>query len=93
MFKLRKNQKSRDEIIQDHILSLTNGKDYGLCAPPMKAQVAVHELCRHFLGDNWYTSMPVQEQANTEIVYAIESRYSGDRQSWKKLKKAGESDG
>ena len=58
------------------ILKLTNGKDYGIFAPPMDAQVALIELCHHFLGEDWYSVNPVsQEQINTEIVYEIERKY------------------
>lgn len=65
-----------DEEITKRILSLCKDGNYGLCAPPMDAQVALNELCRFFLGEDWYTVMPVhQEQVNTEIVYEIESRY------------------
>lgn len=70
----------RNKVDYDHIMSLTNRKDYGLCSPPMKAQVAVNELCRYFLGEDWYSTMPQNsEQVNTEIVYAIESQYKGCR--------------
>ena len=70
--------KKRTRCDVEHILSLTNGKDYGLCAPPMKAQVAVDELCRYFLGDDYYIVMPENtEQGNTQIVYDIERKYKG----------------
>lgn len=66
----------------DHILSLTDGKDYGLCSPPMKAQVAVDELCRYFLGEDWYVSISMSpEQVNTNIVAEIEKKYKGCRKS------------
>jgi len=46
----------------------------------MKAQVALDELCRYFLGEDWYTTMPEsQEQVNTEIVYEIERKYKGNK--------------
>jgi len=68
----------RNKVDKEHILSLTDGKDYGLISPPMDAQVAVYELCRYFLGEEWYTSNPgSQRQCNTDIVYAIESNYKG----------------
>jgi hypothetical protein len=58
------------------LLSLTDGNDYGLCSPPMKAQTALNELCNFFLGKDWYTVMPMsQEQVNTEIVFEIEESY------------------
>ena len=61
----------------ERLLKLTNGKDYGIFAPPMNAQVAVDELCRHLLGEDWYSVNPVSaEQINTEIVYEIERKYN-----------------
>ncbi len=69
--------KNRDKLTRERILKLTNGKDYGICSPPMDAQVALNELCRYFLGE-WYSAMPQsQKQVNTEIVYGIETRYKG----------------
>lgn len=68
----------KEETLKERILKLTDGKDYGICSPPMKAQVALNELCRYFLGENWYTVLPEStEQINTEIVYEIENRYKG----------------
>ena len=79
-FPRRNKMFKREKVNKEHILSLTDGKDYGLCSPPMEAQVAVNELCRYFLGEDWYSVMPQSgEQVNTEIVYAIECNYKGKR--------------
>lgn len=68
----------RNTINVTHLLSLTKEGDYGIMPPPMDAQVALNELCRYFLGEDWYTVNPVsQEQVNTEIVGAIETLYKG----------------
>ncbi len=69
----------RNKFNRDHILSLCEKGDYGIFAPPMKAQTAVDELCRYFLGDDWYSSSGAThpEQVNTEIVAEIEKRYKG----------------
>lgn len=69
----------RKKFGRDHILSLCEKGDYGIFAPPMKAQSAVDELCRYFLGDDWYSSSGTThpEQVNTEIVAEIEKRYKG----------------
>lgn len=77
--------KNKDKMTRERILSLTDGKDYGLFSPPMKAQTAVNELCRYFLGEDWYsvTNM-TNEQVNTEIVYEIESRYKGYKRWFRK---------
>ena len=45
----------------------------------MDAQVALNELCRYFLGKNWYDSSGATspEQVNTAIVAEIEKNYRG----------------
>ena len=49
-----------------------NPYDYGICPPPIKAQDALNVLITHFLGENWYTVLPLnQEQVNTSAVYQI----------------------
>lgn len=69
----------RKRFDREHILSLCEKGDYGIFAPPMKVQSAVDELCRYFLGDDWYSSSGAThpEQVNTEIVAEIEKRYKG----------------
>lgn len=71
----------RKTFNRDHILSLCEPGDYGIFAPPMKAQVALDELCHYFLGDDWYSSSGCTntEQINTEIVAEIEKQYYGCR--------------
>lgn len=64
------------EETAERFFKLTDGKDYGIFCPPMKAQVAVNELCHFFLGEDWYSLNPVStEQINTEIVYEIERKF------------------
>lgn len=76
MFKFKKRETNKKRL--ERILKLTDGKDYGIFPAPMNAQVAVNELCRYFLGDDWYTSGSISNgQVNTEIVFEIESRYKG----------------
>lgn len=74
--------KKRNKFDAKHILSLCEDGDYGILAPPMKAQVAVDELCRYFLGEDWYDTSGVTnpEQINTIIVAEIEQRYKGAKQ-------------
>ena len=68
-------KKETDDEIAGRILKLTDEKDYGIFPPPMNAQVAINELCRYFLGENWYgPGSGSIEQSNTNIVYFIESR-------------------
>lgn len=50
--------------------------DYGICPPPLDAQVAFNALAAHFLGDDWTTPLPVnQEQVNTMQLYDIITKY------------------
>lgn len=81
-------ENSRENIIKRHISSLTDKKSHSLCSSCMDAQTAISELCRYFLGDDFYIAMPEDPtQVNTEIIYYIESLYRGDLRAFKKLKK------
>ena len=70
-----KNKKESYKDIANRILKLTEQGDYFPFAPPMKAQTALNELCRFFLGEDYWTIVNNNEQANTEIVFEIECRY------------------
>ena len=46
--------------------------DYGLAPPPTTSRDALEVLTNHFLGEDWYTMMPMSdEQVITEIVVSI----------------------
>ena len=46
--------------------------DYGLALPPTTSRDALEVLTNHFLGEDWYTTMPMcDEQVITEIVVSI----------------------
>ena len=46
--------------------------DYGLCPPPIKAEEGLDILIKHFLGKDWYVTMPLStEQVYTEAIYQI----------------------
>lgn len=81
MIKLfKKKHKKTDKQMRKRILKLCKDGDYGIFSPPMDAQVAVNELCRYLLGDDWYCVNPLcSEQINTEIVYEIEKQYKNKR--------------
>lgn len=50
--------------------------DYGLCPPPIEAQEGLNILIKHFLGKDWYVTLPIsQEQLNTEAIYEILSKH------------------
>ena len=71
----------RRKLDTKHIWNICNSKgwkDY-ILSPPMKAQVAIHELCRYFLGDNWYDNSGAThpERVNARIVCEIKKRYKG----------------
>ena len=71
----------RRHIDRDHLFDEVFEKqdeDYFTCPPRCTALNAIKELCRYFLGDDWYVAMPLsQEQANAQIVYYIENYYRG----------------
>lgn len=70
----KKKEKCQERT--DGILNLCKDVDCGMLTPPMDAQVALNELRRYFLGEDWYVVSPIgREQINTEIVYEIESKY------------------
>lgn len=49
---------------------------YDICPPPIDAQCGLNILIEHFLGQNWYTIMPLsQKQVNTEAIYEILRKY------------------
>jgi hypothetical protein len=58
------------------ILLEKNDKDYGLCPPPINAQEGLNILIEHFLGEDWFVTMPMcQEQVNTAAIYTILNKY------------------
>lgn len=62
-------------------------RDYGMCAPPTKAQEGLNILIDHFLGEDWYTVMPVgAEQVNTEAIYQILKSYPKKKSLREKLR-------
>lgn len=69
------NKETSQETIK-RILKLTNIKNDPDVIPYMKAQTAVNELCRFFLGEDWYVVVPLStEQVNVNIVYEIERMF------------------
>ena len=51
-------------------------KDCGICPPPIEAQTGLNVLISHFLGDDWYVSLPLgTKQVNTEAVLEILERF------------------
>jgi len=63
-------------------------KDYGLCTPPTDAQEGLDILIEHFLGDDWYVTMPMsQTQVNTEAIYEILEQEKCKCGFWCKLSK------
>lgn len=70
----KKKETSQEKA--NRILDLCKDVDCGILSPPMEAQIALNELFRYFLGENYYTANPIsQEQINTEMVHLIEMSY------------------
>lgn len=73
----------RQRFDSNHVYALTDHEGWNDCilSPPMKAQIAVNELCRYFLGNNWYNvisgSVYGTDLMNYRIVCIIESKYKG----------------
>lgn len=77
IFKKGKHTKRKEtnQEIYKRILKLTNIENDPDVVPYMKAQTAVNELCRYFLGEDWYVVDPLNtEQVNVDIVYEIECK-------------------
>lgn len=77
IFKKGKHSKRKEtnQEIYKRILKLTNIENDPDVVPYMKAQTAVDELCRYFLGEDWYVVDPLNtEQVNVDIVYEIECK-------------------
>lgn len=69
------NRETSQETMK-RILKLTNIKNDPDVIPYMKAQTAVNELCRFFLGEDWYVVDPLStQQVNVNIVYEIERMF------------------
>ena len=76
MFRRLFRKHETDEQIWERLLKLCKEGDYGICPPPMDANVAINELQNFFLGKDWYVSLPIgHEQVITEIVYQIETKH------------------
>lgn len=74
MFRLFRKHET-DEEIRERLLKLCKEGDYGICPPPMEANVALNELRDFFLGKDWYSSFADGSKPTfSEIVYQIETR-------------------
>ena len=61
---------------EKRLLKLTNIKNDPDVAPYIEPQVALDELCRFFLGEDWYVTDPLStKQVNYWIVYDIERKF------------------
>ena len=65
--------------IAEHLNSISDSNNPNNILPrPMDSDTALRELCRYFLGEDWYTGWPMgQKQINWEIVYEIETKFKG----------------
>lgn len=68
--------KETPQETEKRILKLTNIKNDPDVAPYIEPQVALNELCRFFLGEDWYVTDPLStKQVNYWIVYDIERKF------------------
>ena len=70
------NRKETLKQTEKRLLKLTNIKNDPDVAPYIEPQTALNELCRFFLGEDWYVVDPLStKQVNFWIVYEIERKY------------------
>ena len=56
------------KIVDEH----NEGKSYGICTQPYPADKCINILIEHFLGKDWYTTLPMgSEQVYTEAICDI----------------------
>lgn len=68
--------KETPQETEKRLLKLTNIKTDPDVAPYIEPQVALDELCRFFLGEDWYVTDPLStKQVNYWIVYDIERKF------------------
>lgn len=69
----------RTKFDPKHIQSICRKDDDPDIVSSMNSQEALNELCRYFLGSNWYdaSGLTHPEQVNVNIVCEIEKRYNG----------------
>lgn len=68
--------KETPQETEKRLLKLTNIKNDPNVAPYIEPQVALNELCRFFLGEDWYVTDPLStKQVNYWIVYDIERKF------------------
>lgn len=69
----------RNKFDPKHIQSICRKDVDPDTVPSMDAQTALNELCRYFLGSDWYdeSGLTHPEQVNVDIVCAIEKQYKG----------------
>lgn len=76
MFRLFCKHETNDQI-SERLSKLCEEGDYGICPAPMKATVAINELCNFFLGQDWYNSFSEANKPSiSEIVRAIEEKHT-----------------
>lgn len=69
----------RNKFDAKHIQSICKHGTNSNTVPYMDAQTALNELCRYFLGSDWYAEpgLTHPENINVSIVCAIEKKYKG----------------
>ena len=68
--------KETPQETEKRLLKLTNIKNDPNVVPYIEPQVALNELCRFFLGEDWYVTDPLStKQVNYWIVYDIERKF------------------
>ena len=69
----RKAKENSEKRIRQHLLELCEPGDFGLCSPPMNANIALQELADFFL-DTHYDVLDASMDYITDVVYRIEEK-------------------
>lgn len=79
LIKLLKTKKPGD-IFYKSRMKVENWPDFDLCDPPTDPRTAIHALIDHFLGKDWYVTMPESDdQVITAAVAEIMNKYPKPR--------------
>ena len=75
MFKiiLKRTPREKDAQIISRVQSLCSNIDCGICPAPMASDIAINELKRFFLGENW--SISDATPSISDIVYHIKRKF------------------
>ena len=69
----------------DEFMKLVQSNTIEDVYPPTDAQLGLNILIKHFLGDDWQSTMICNAQVNTEAIYEILLKYQKKESFIKRL--------